>query len=288
MRQFKPCVESLESRELLAPVHHGRPPPQVPPVASYYVAPISTHGTGTLANPWGIPDLLTAGTPYKQGVALTTLVAGDTLNFLGGDYHISGQAYGPNQYNLQLISPTHSGTAAQPITLQSYPGETVRIIVDNDTGQPVFGTISPLLNYVRFQGFWVQPCLDDTAFNLSGTGIELGHCDILGKYKATIDNHEAVAITDATDYWIHHNNIHDLKGDFTNSAGIKLYKNGPGIVEDNYIHDCTCGINDKDGGNLPATPSGNHVGIYRRNWLSNNVTAGFQGSNQGAQMTLLI
>ncbi len=117
-------------------------------MSNYYVSSKGTTGAGTIGNPWGVPDLLTAGTPYTQGVALTTLVAGDTLYFIAGDYHISG-ATDASYFSTQLLCPTHSGTASQPITLQAYPGQTVRIFLDAGA-QPVFGTETPALNYVRF------------------------------------------------------------------------------------------------------------------------------------------
>src|SRR5207249_1368512 len=98
--------------------------------------PIS--GRGTRDNPFGLPDLLnTTTTPVSQGPALTILKPGDTLFFRAGDYHITGspdRAY----YDRQLLGPTVSGTASQPVTLQAYQGETVRILLDGGY-QPVFG-----------------------------------------------------------------------------------------------------------------------------------------------------
>jgi hypothetical protein len=59
--------------------------------STYFISPKSTSGAGTRGNPFGLPDLLTTTTsPVTQGRALTILKPGDTLYFLGGDYHISG------------------------------------------------------------------------------------------------------------------------------------------------------------------------------------------------------
>ncbi len=77
---------------------------------------------------------------------MTTLVAGDTLYFRGGSYHINagGGVYG---HHHQLIYPSNSGTALAPITLQAYPGETVNII--NDGSYPLLGSDHPTRNYIR-------------------------------------------------------------------------------------------------------------------------------------------
>ncbi len=245
-------------------------------MASYYVAPILSHGAGTLANPWGVPDLVTIGTPTRPGVALSTPVAGDTLYFRGGTYSISGDGV---NYTTQMIGPTHSGTASQPITLRPYPGEAVNLVCTAGR-QPTCGTSFPVINYVRFLGLSVDPGpgiasppIPPVAFYISGTGNEVGYCEVIGRYAASIDNHDGIRIDFATNAWIHHNNIHDITGNSHNSAGIKMYADIATIVEDNYIHACNSAMYDKDAG---TTDYSNQT-VCRRNFFTNTSDLPFVG-----------
>ena len=129
---------------------------------TYYVSPSATSGSGTLANPFGLPDLLNADD--SPGRALTVLKPGDTLDFEAGNYHFNGLTYN-GSWSTQLLGPTVSGTPTQPITLQAMPGATVNIFEDSG-GQPVFGTEGPTLNYVRFMGFNVNPGPQDAFISM--------------------------------------------------------------------------------------------------------------------------
>ena len=133
---------------------HSSSAPEARTGKRYFVSANPTSGSGTIADPFGLIDLLNPD--HSPGRALTVLGPGDTLFFRKGDYHIAGHT-GPNLWDQQLLSPSVSGTPARPITLQAYPGETVRIFVDGANGRPVFGTSTPALNYVRFIGFTVRP-----------------------------------------------------------------------------------------------------------------------------------
>ena len=181
------------------------------PVATgttYYVSPSATSGSGTLANPFGLPDLLNADD--SPGRALTVLKPGDTLDFEAGNYHFNGLTYN-GSWSTQLLGPTVSGTPTQPITLQAMPGATVNIFEDSG-GQPVFGTEDPTLSYVRFIGFNVNPGPQD-AFQIDGTGNEVAYCTIAGEYVATADNHDGIRIDSANAAWIHNNIITGVTGD---------------------------------------------------------------------------
>jgi hypothetical protein len=255
---------------------------------SYYVAATAgSGGAGTLLNPWKLGDLTTGTSPATQGVALTTPVAGDTLYFRGGTYHIAGGAAGSNHYAEQILGPTHSGTSGSPITLRNYPGESVNIVLDSGE-QPAFGTANPAVDHVRFLGLTVTASVDGPAFYISGTGHEIGYCKIVGQYKATVDNHDGINLSHAYDFRLHHSEISGVTGDFTNSSGFKVYKSGVILVEDNYIHDCTTGVYDKDGGDFGEVADGFHVATYRRNYIIGNASEGFQGSGQGRQATFLV
>ncbi len=254
-------------------------------MANYYVSNSGSPGSGSIGDPWGIPDLLDGS--YAIGPALTTLVAGDTLFCRGGDYHIT-RSFQTGAGTVQILYPANSGTLGQPITIQSYPGEIANFILEGDVGQPLWGTATPVRDYIRWLGlqvtvtathdygsypeFIVQP----TAFTVSGTGIEIGYCEIIGTDVTTTDNHEGIFVApDAVNHWIHHNNIHGwTAGTEPNSAGIKVYKSVGLIVEDNYIHDNRTGIHDKDSGSVLNLP------IYRRNWLTGNTGIQFRGNNQ--------
>ena len=86
---------------------------------TYYVSPSATSGSGTLANPFGLPDLLNADD--SPGRALTVLKPGDTLDFEAGNYHFNGLS-NSGSWSTQLLGPTVSGTPTQPITLQACRG----------------------------------------------------------------------------------------------------------------------------------------------------------------------
>lgn len=262
-------------------------------MATYYVAPITTAGLGTLANPWGIPDLLVAGSPYTQGVALTTLQPGDTLYFRGGTYSIGGYPT-PSQStqytNYPLLNPTHSGTAGNSITLQAYPGESVIIndpVISPDGygAQPVFGCLTPTVHYIRFIGFTIN-CGSAPAFYLvNGTHCEVGYCKVIGVDlgNSFTDNHDGIRVQSADSTWIHHCEISNVKaGTQHNSAGLKVYSTTNLLFEDNYVHDNVVGAFDKD-----ATASVNND-VYRRNWLTNNSYNQFLGINNPGTATYQI
>ena len=253
------------------------------PVATgttYYVSPSTTSGSGTLSNPFGLSQLLNTTThPFTPGPALSILKPGDTLYFLAGTYNIAGDTTS-SYWGDQLLAPAVSGTPTAPITLSAYPGATVNIVLTGDTAQPVFGTSSPTLNYVRFIGFTVNPGSDGTtAFYISGVGNEVGYCTINGQYMATSDNHDGIRLEGANSAWIHNNDINGVTGETGNSCGIKLYGTSDSVVEDNYVYDCTSGIFDKDSG---------EQNTYARNYLTDDPGGAFLGNNQHSLATLYI
>jgi methionine-rich copper-binding protein CopC len=266
----------------------GSPPSQS---NVFYISPNSTSGTGTYSNPFGVSQLLnTTTSPVSQGPALTVLQPGDTLYFLGGNYHVSGST-NPADYSDQLISPPTSGTVTQPITIAAYPGQTVTMYEDQGS-QSLFGTD---FNYVRYLGFTVEPTpvftsegINEAAkpFDIDGSNDEVGYNDIIGAYVATVDNHEGIQVEDGNNDWIHNNYIHGFTGESGNSDGIKVYYVSNSIFEDNYITDNTAGVVDK-GWN--ATPTFTYNGnTWRRNWVVDNADDQFVGNNQGTDAQYFI
>ncbi len=243
-------------------------------MADYIIAPTGSSGGGTLSNPWVTSDLYTATpTTYTPGVVLTTLTANDTLYFRGGTYTITG----PTNRLAPLIVPVNSGANGSPITLRPYQGESVTIEYGT-VGGPIFGVEPTSVNgaannYIRFQGFTVQPAAGTNsgpAFRLAGTGSEIGYCKLIGNYVATSDNHPGIRTEQCTSPWIHHNEIVGYQGDSANSVAIELYTTQLATTEDNYFHDNYGGISDKDCGGFLA---GNQ-NTYRRNWIANHNTNG--------------
>jgi hypothetical protein len=275
-------------------------------MATYYASNSGSSGAGTLGSPWGIPDLFTANpsnttsSSYVAGVALTTLAAGDTLYFMGGTYSLTGDGY-TGDYYVPMIAPTVNGTAGNPITFQSYPGQIAYFTVTNTTSQPVFGTSYPnATNYIRFIALKVEmPPWNNTtqlgsaaAFYVQGNDAtsgglynEIGYCEVVGTDAGTLtDNHDGIRLNSTDGAWIHHCYIHGVTASGTsgssgaNSSGIKLYSNINTLIEDNEITDCASGVHDKQPGYpfSSATPSNT---TYRRNWFYGNVLYNFLGIN---------
>jgi len=108
---------------------------------------------------------------------------------------------------------------------------------------------------------------------MGAKGCTIGHCEVIGNYVPTTDNHDGIRIERAPDCRVHHCIVRGVKGNSLNSAGIKVYSKGAKrvIIEDNYIHENTAGVFDKDYG---------VENTYRRNYFTGNRTQ-FYGNNQG-------
>ncbi len=254
-------------------------------MADYYVAPIGANGSGTVDDPWGIPDLFTAsGSAITYRAAMTTLQPGDTLFFRGGTYNISGPVG-----TQPLISPTHSGTAVNPITLRPYPGESV-MVIETPGASPVFGTLQSSIvvnnpSYIRFLGFSISTPndpggLSGSGFHMGGVGNEIAYCDFLGHYVNTNDNHPGIRVDYSDAIWIHHNTIHDVISNQAlsgNGSGIEMYYSNNCIIEDNYFYNCDYSVYDKITGFQAAPISSGSHNTFRRNWGIFN-TRGYEGN----------
>ncbi len=239
-------------------------------MADYYVSNSGSSGSGTIGSPWGLPDLYSTTTStYTAGIALTTLTAGDTLYFRAGTYNLTSNMTIDN--DVPLIAPTHSGTAGNSITLQSYPGESVTL--NSPGGTHHNRVIGAIHSYVRILGFTINSQgLDTTAVSIAGVsavsdcvGNEIGYCTItavdLGAYT---DNHQCIYLQFDDQTWIHHCNLSGSIGGSENSSGLKVYDTNNLVFEDNYVHGNTVGVFEKNAN------AGISNDIHRRNWITGN------------------
>jgi hypothetical protein len=200
--------------------------------------------------------------------AANVAVAGDTILVKGGTY-VESSAY--DNWATATLNPVNSGTSSEPITFRAYAGETV--LVTNDTSNlPALGTSGR--DYIVWEGF----VTDRRVAIFDSVGSALGFTEVIGQYEATTDNHDGVRIERSSEILVHHNAIHGVRGESSNSAGIKVYTSDHLVIEDNYLYDNTTGIFDKDSG---------FANTYRRNLATGNSTA-FQGNNQGQDATYSI
>jgi len=198
--------------------------------------------------------------------AAKILRAGDTALVKEGIYNVGASA----NWAVPAVNPSHSGTKDDPITFRACPGHKVKITTSG--GQAAIGSNGK--DYILWEGLTI-----DMAYRAKGIlimnakGCTIGYCEVIGNYIASGDNHDGVRIERAPDSRIHHCIIRDVKGNSPNSAGIKVYSKGAKnvTIEDNYIHDNTAGVFDKDFG---------VQNTYRRNYFTRNRTE-FYGNNQG-------
>lgn len=204
--------------------------------------------------------------PWKTiNHAADVLRAGDTVLIKAGKYDVGASSH----WAAPAVSPTHSGTADGPITFQAYPGD--RVVITTSGGQAAIGSTR---DHVIWDGFVVDMTDRMKGILLFGArGCAVRYCEVRGNRIDTTDNHDGIRIEQSPDCRIHHNVVHGVQGKGGNNAGIKVYSKGARnlIVEDNYLHDNTAGIFDKDFG-VDNT--------YRRNYFARNQTD-FYGNNQG-------
>jgi hypothetical protein len=226
--------------------------------ATYYVD--RSHPRASDENP-GTED-----SPWKTiNHAATVLRAGDTVLVKEGTYNV-GASPG---WAAPAVGPVHAGTADAPITFRACLGH--RVTITTSGGQAAIGSNR---DYVVWDGFAVDMTDRMKGIIIFGArGCVVRYCEVAGNYVDSGDNHDGIRIERAPDCRIHHNIIHGVQGKGPNSAGIKVYSKGVKnvTVEDNYIHDNTAGVMDKDFG-VDNT--------YRRNYFTRN-HVDFYGNNQG-------
>src|SRR2546422_4334770 len=109
------CIDTPVERQRICEATSGR---------CFYVANTSAHGSGSFTNPYGLPDLPSATTPFcaLASPALDSLQPGDILYFFGGDYLLHTCTGPTTVYDIGYIRPPRSGTAGSRITIKAYPG----------------------------------------------------------------------------------------------------------------------------------------------------------------------
>jgi parallel beta-helix repeat protein len=242
--------------------------------------PAFIRGSGTFDDPFGLRDLPRDDLRYCQleSPATDVLEPGDILYFRGGLYplrtcpEIHPDGTDQNVYWMGYIRPARSGESGKPISFQAYLGESVTLQVESGN-QPALGDVGK--DFVRYKGFKVE----NSYVRVSGDGVEISHCEIVGKYVDTSDNHDGIRIEGCDGAWVHHSVIRGVQGKSQNSAGIKLYTTTNALIEDNHIYNNTAGIFDKDSG-INNT--------YRRNFITGNTNVQFYGNNQGKYSVLFI
>jgi len=208
----------------------------------------------------------TGESPWKTiNHAAAVLQAGDTVLVKEGIYNVGASP----DWAAPAVGPAHAGTADAPITFRACRGH--RVTITTSGGQAAIGSNR---DHVVWDGFIVDMKDRMKGILIFGArGCEVRYCEVRGNHVDSGDNHDGIRIERAPGCRIHHNVIHGVRGKSPNSAGIKVYSKGVKnvIVEDNYIHDNTAGIFDKDFG-VDNT--------YRRNYFTRNGTD-FDGNNQG-------
>ncbi len=215
----------------------------------------SDENSGTEALPW-----------KTINHAARILRAGDTALVKEGIYNVGASA----NWAVPAVNPSHSGTKDSPITFKAFPEHRVKI--NTSGGQAAIGSNGR--DYIVWESFVVDMADRAKGILIMGAkGCVVGYCEVIGNYVDTTDNHDGIRVEKAPDSRIHHCIIRNVKGNSPNSAGIKVYSKGAKnvVVEDNYIHDNTAGVFDKDFG---------VKNTYRRNYLTRNKMQ-FYGNNQG-------
>ena len=211
----------------------------------YYASPNGGTGSGTKQDPWSLAH------------AMKQAQAGDTVRVLAGRYLGKGK-----EHRLSAaFSPSHSGRASEPIRFEAYPkGVAVHLTLSSGWG-PVLGANDK--DYVYFKGFTITegegtpprfPTLygyGAVAFDLSSHS-RIEDSEIIGRPRATVDNHSGIRLNDTHHLMIRNCKIHGVKsrsGDsYINNNGIESYRAFDTIVERCEFYDNTISIFDKSGG----------------------------------------
>ena len=227
--------------------------------AVYYVD--QSHARANDENPG------TEALPWKTiNHAAAILQTGDTVLVREGLYNVGVSP----SWAVPAVNPSNSGSRDHPITFKACPGH--RVTITTSGGQAAIGSSSR--DYIVWEGFVVNMADRAKGILIMGAkGCTIGHCEVIGNYVPSNDNHDGIRIERAPDCRVHHCIVRGVKGDSLNSAGIKVYSKGAKgvIIADNYIYDNTAGVFDKDFG---------VENTYRRNYFTRNRTP-FYGNNQG-------
>ncbi|MDQ4044485.1 MAG: DNRLRE domain-containing protein, partial [Chloroflexota bacterium] len=184
---------------------------------AFYVSPAGDDANpGTLERPWRT-------LPH----AIPHLRAGQTLYVRGGEYH------GDVMLRGSILAP---GTPTARITIMAYPGE-----------NPVIRGLVQLSNAAHYTWdnldvVWPEGRVDPSQHMVrfwKGTGLEFRNSELSGarSYAALLIN------GGMTDFWIHHNHIHDTQPSNGLSQDHLIYVSDAshGLIEHNLLTDAPNG-----------------------------------------------
>ncbi len=203
---------------------------------------------------------MSSGIQCSPATAFANATAGDTVYFRSGTYYPAAST--GNSPSIPAYSPANSGTAANPIIFQAYPGEAVTISAHASTqvnGQLMddcFGVVSH--DYIIFDGFNLvgnNGSYLGRAYMWHSTGSVFRNLTINGgaTVQTSLDNCDCIRIEYCSNYAVRNCKIHSFHEatHHGNTAGIKLYHNkhssgllfgypdvyGVGVLENLEIYD---------------------------------------------------
>ncbi len=221
---------------------------------TYYVSP-----TGSAA--WS--QCTNIDTPCSPEVSMANAVAGDTVYFRGGRYELYyDESKDPAYYWYRgILSPSNSGTSANPITFVAYPEE-VPILNCHTTSQldsgpqdmcRAFGNGDK--NYIVFDGFTIYADNGTKMGGLIITGKNIGqravgnvvkNCVINGGSTVitSTDNREGIRLEETSNTLIQNCKLYNYRQttDWHNTAAIKMYFNDNVTIEYLEIYNSSAGI----------------------------------------------
>ncbi len=214
------------------------------------VLPVTSNAATKYVGPSGSASWAncnSTGTLCSLDTAMANAVAGDIIRVTAGSYSKAGSgALWEPAWN-----PVNSGSSGNMISFQAYPeGATVNMTISSSSG-PVIGT-NGSDSYIHYKGFTVSEGAnylgDSGTIAMRGAGHNLVEdCEVIGRYRADLDNHDGVRI-DFEDYTTVRNcYIRGYSGLGWNSCGVKLYRASYTVVEYCTLYNNSAGIWDKQG-----------------------------------------
>lgn len=216
---------------------------------TYYASPTGTATWPTCSG----STPLNGTTACSLRTAWTSALPGDTVNFRGGTYSISGTHPIHDLGEGSTVIPfSHSGTAANPIVFQAYPGETPILEITWLDAPTNMIKVLGMRSYVTLRGFTMRAtggwtfgmsiAGDDDATHITGAIFE--NNTMIGgtnAEKCVADNVDLIRLEDCDNCIIRHNNLGPFTcdGPSDNGALVKLYHVIGAVIQNNNLHDST-------------------------------------------------
>jgi hypothetical protein len=177
-------------------------------VGTYYVDNSGSDGVGSRDDPWN-----------NIAGHINSLSAGDTM-------FVRGDSPGTRTYNEAQIRITVNGSAGNPITLQAFPGENVRL-QSSATGDD---QIQVSGDYITISGFEIdRDSRPERIIHITGDHVTIDSCTLHNaKRSGVVVRASYITIQDCT--------IHDIvRPDGLDAAGVGIY----GTLTGTTIRGCT-------------------------------------------------